>query len=216
MSILRGVLIAALSATVTLTFLLMAINDQHQDAQIQQLEQRVTLLEARADSAIPAETPVPQPAIRKPQPTPRYTSQFEIIRTDRTIDHVALDRFCLAKNIYHEARGESLLGQYAVAQVTLNRVKSPRWPNDVCHVVMQPWQFSWANDRTQRWTHPNTPDWERAKAIAEDVLAGGARVQGLETALFYHADWVRPNWKSTNYLIAQIDTHIFYSGDRKR
>ena len=205
MSILRGVLIAAFSATITLTFLLMAINDQHQDAQIQQLEQRVTLLEARADSAIPAETPQPQ-----------YQPQFEIIRTDRTIDHVALDRFCLAKNIYHEARGESLLGQYAVAQVTLNRVKSPRWPNDVCHVVMQPWQFSWANDRTQRWTHPNTPDWERAKAIAEDVLAGGARVQGLETAVFYHADWVRPNWKSPNYLIAQIDTHIFYSGDRKR
>lgn len=53
---------------------------------------------------------------------------------------------CLAFNIYHEARGESQLGQELVAQVTVNRMRSTRWPNTVCGVVRQPSQFVWTRD----------------------------------------------------------------------
>lgn len=65
---------------------------------------------------------------------------------------IDLDReqvYCMAENIYHEARGEGALGQVAVAQVTLNRVDSPRYPNTICDVVYDPWQFSWTLDRSE-------------------------------------------------------------------
>ena len=53
---------------------------------------------------------------------------------------------CLAMNIYHEARGESIEGQIAVAVVTMNRVKESKWPNTPCEVVWQNKQFSWTKD----------------------------------------------------------------------
>jgi spore germination cell wall hydrolase CwlJ-like protein len=60
---------------------------------------------------------------------------------------------CLVANIYHEARGEVALGQAAVAHVTLNRVRSPAYPDSVCGVVWQSGQFSWAEDgRSDRMT----------------------------------------------------------------
>jgi len=54
--------------------------------------------------------------------------------------------YCGAQNIYHESRGESNLGQIAVAHVVRNRVESPKYPNTVCEVVWQPKQFSWTHD----------------------------------------------------------------------
>lgn len=53
------------------------------------------------------------------------------------------DLNCLTNNVYHEARGEPTRGQQAVVSVTLNRLKSKRFPNTVCKVVHQPYQFSW-------------------------------------------------------------------------
>ena len=53
---------------------------------------------------------------------------------------------CLAALIFFEARGESLEGQIAVGEVAINRVESPRWPNDICAVVMQKKQFSYTHD----------------------------------------------------------------------
>lgn len=172
-------------------------------------EQRLQQLEAQRKQKIEQRRQQIEPKSEKP------TDNFKVVYLMVEFPHEQLDRFCLAKNIYHEARGESLLGQYAVAQVTLNRVKHSRWPNDICHVVMQPRQFSWTNRADQKWTHPNDSDWRRAQDIAAEVLDRGARVRGLESALFYHTDWVNPNWRSQNYEIAQIDTHIFYAGDRK-
>jgi N-acetylmuramoyl-L-alanine amidase len=55
----------------------------------------------------------------------------------------SIERTCLAENLYHEARGESIDGQLMVAEVTINRVLSPDFPNTVCEVVNQPGQFSW-------------------------------------------------------------------------
>ena len=142
-------------------------------------------------------------------------NSFSRIHTGEQFLHEPIDQFCLAKNIYHEARGEDLVGQYAVAQVTLNRVMSPRYPNTICEVVMQPFQFSWANNHGLRWTHPNDVDWQRAKQITYNVLFDGYRISGLENALFYHAYWMTPNWKLAEAKIAQIGTHIFYEEDYK-
>ena len=63
------------------------------------------------------------------------------------------DLFCMVQNVHFEARGESLIGQAAVAHVTLNRVRSPAYPDTVCGVVWQPGQFSWTEDgRSDRMT----------------------------------------------------------------
>ena len=57
---------------------------------------------------------------------------------------------CLALNIYHEARGERVEGQIAVAHVTMNRVNHEKWPSTICEVVYQPKQFSWTHDKCSK------------------------------------------------------------------
>lgn len=141
-----------------------------------------------------------------PEPNP-----FTLIYTKEKVKYQKIDVFCLAKNIFHEAGIEDPIGKYAVAQVTLNRVKSKKYPNTICDVVMDPFQFSWANNRKIRWTHPKGVSWEEAKIIAEDVIFNGTRVKGLEDALYYHADYVKPHWKKPEAKIVKLGTHIFYS-----
>jgi spore germination cell wall hydrolase CwlJ-like protein len=141
-------------------------------------------------------------------------SAIQVEQTNRTVDHEELDLFCLAKNIFHEAGVEDELGMFAVAQVTINRVRNPDYPDNICDVVMQPSQFSWANDRTRRWTHPAGPKWELSKQIARKVIKEGYRVPALQAAVFYHADYVSPDWKDPNAVIAQVGTHIFYTTAR--
>lgn len=62
--------------------------------------------------------------------------------------HIHSEVNCLAQTIYHEARGEPLAGQLAVANVTMNRVYSGTFPNSVCKVVYQRGQFSWTTKKT--------------------------------------------------------------------
>lgn len=161
----------------------------------------------------PIDNPVSKP-IKKNLAKTKKNPHIAVVNTGKRMQYIRLDIFCLAKNIYHEASVESRLGQYAVAQVTLNRVRSNQYPNSICEVVMDPWQFSWANKKSIRWTHPKGPLWEKSKKIAENVILRGKRVMGLEDALFYHADYVRPRWRDVNYKIAQIDSHIFYKKAR--
>tara|TARA_B100000768_G_scaffold181623_1_gene205431 strand:- start:789 stop:1253 length:465 start_codon:yes stop_codon:yes gene_type:complete len=117
---------------------------------------------------------------------------------------------CLALNVYHEARGESEEGQYAVAHVTMNRVDSPRYDNTVCEVVYARKQFSW----THLIADPRPKDryaYHLAKLIAADVL--GERVEdNTGGADHYHADYVSPNWATEEYMnkTTTIGTHIFY------
>lgn len=148
------------------------------------------------------------------QPPADYRRGLEVIRTKQSVDYVKLDVFCMAKNIFHEAGVEDELGKYAVAQVTLNRMKNPKYPKTVCEVVMDPWQFSWANDRRIRWTRPKGSSWNESVKIAENVLIHGYRVKGLERANYYHADYVNPRWRKPEAKIAQVGTHIFYASAR--
>jgi spore germination cell wall hydrolase CwlJ-like protein len=155
-----------------------------------------------------------QSAKKISQPPADYRRGLEVIKTRQSVDYVKLDVFCLAKNIFHEAGVEDQLGKYAVAQVTLNRMKNPKYPKTVCEVVMDPFQFSWANDRKIRWTRPKGSSWYESVKIAENVLIKGYRVKGLEKANYYHADYVNPRWKKPEAKIAKVGTHIFYASAR--
>lgn len=139
---------------------------------------------------------------------------LKIVKTKNKLNHKQIDIFCMAKNIYHEAGNQNRIGKYAVAQVTINRKLSSEYPNTICDVVMQDFQFSWANDRKVRWTRPKGPVWNESLKIAEDVIRNGKRVEGLGTALFYHADYVSPNWKKPEAKLAKVGTHIFYADAR--
>lgn len=135
---------------------------------------------------------------------------LQIVDTDEDIRYSKQDLFCMAKNIYHEAGSEPTLGKYAVAQVTVNRMKSPDFGGRVCSVVFEPYQFSWANYHGRRWTTPHGKSWEEAKRIAHDVLENGKRIHGMDDALYYHATYVRPNWSRKFDRVTRIGLHIFY------
>lgn len=121
---------------------------------------------------------------------------------------LAEDVFCLAKNIYHEARGEPLQGQHAVAQVTINRTKAEGFPSSICDVVYQHKQFSWTLQPQGKITDWDA--WNRSMFIARQALTGD--IPGLENfkALYFHAKHVRPYWRKKHKVYAQIGNHIFY------
>jgi len=121
---------------------------------------------------------------------------------------------CLALNVYHEARGEPRDGQLAVAMVVMNRVKDPRFPNNVCDVVKQGGeaqgcQFSWWCDgRSDRPTDPAA--WAQSRRLAEEVLAGQLE-DPTDGALWYHADHIKPGWKMAITQGPTIGRHVFYA-----
>lgn len=123
---------------------------------------------------------------------------------------------CLAKNIYYEAGYEPFEGKVAVAQVTLNRVESGKFPGDVCRTIYQKnifyekvvCQFSWACDRDALARPVNKIAYAESMEVAKKVLLENFRLPGLKDALFYHADYVKPGWKKEK--ITQIGRHIFY------
>jgi spore germination cell wall hydrolase CwlJ-like protein len=115
---------------------------------------------------------------------------------------------CLAKNIYHESRGESLHGKIAVAQVTVNRVNSKLFHNTVCGVVYAPSQFSWTLDKTKRVR--DTKAWQSALEISRAVLTQTVTLPNF-TATHFHTRQVKPYWAKTKTRVAVIGNHIFYS-----
>jgi cell wall hydrolase len=109
---------------------------------------------------------------------------------------------CLALNIYHEARGEPVDGQIAVAQVTLNRVASPDYPDTVCEVVYDHKQFSWTIN-PPKVTEPDA--YELAFFIASNMDQFDDFTQG---ALYYYTG-PDPYWASSFELVGQIGNHKF-------
>jgi len=136
---------------------------------------------------------------------------------------------CLASNIYFEARGEPVDGQVAVAFVTLNRVASQDFPDNICDVVKQKrrvesigntrvvCQFSWyceTNPKRQYYNMLLTNDtsslYNVILEIAIHVYANREKLTDpTDGSLFYHADYVRPNWKNLDRHVV-IGRHIFY------
>ncbi len=116
---------------------------------------------------------------------------------------------CLALNIYHEGRGESLRGQSAIAAVTMNRVRSRAYPNSVCEVVWQRKQFSWTNVAAKYHTVTDFTAWSQALVIAR-LFFDGAQITQIGAATHYHADTVTPYWIAGGKSIGKIGNHIFY------
>ena len=142
--------------------------------------------------------------------------------------HLADESYCLAENVYHEARNQPKVGQMAVMSVTLNRVNDPRYPNTICGVTKQgptrpSWkdetvmipikhrcQFSWYCDGKSDRIH----DMETFNSI---YLFTSGLVDGTITLLdvtdgatHYHADYVEPDWAKTKTKTIEIEDHIFY------
>ena len=123
---------------------------------------------------------------------------------------------CLARNIYYEAGSEPFEGKVAVAQVTLNRMESGKFPEDICQVIYQKnifyekvvCQFSWYCDREATIRPIHKGNYDESMEAAKKVLLEGFRLPSIKDALFYHADYVNPQWKKP--VAAKIGRHIFY------
>jgi spore germination cell wall hydrolase CwlJ-like protein len=124
---------------------------------------------------------------------------------------------CLAQNIYYEAGWEPFEGKVAVAQVTLNRVRSGQFPSDVCGVIHQKnifynkviCQFSWYCNSPAIRKPMNQAAYRESYEVAKQVLLEGFRLPSLTTALYYHADYIDPKWGKKQ--VAKIGQHIFYN-----
>ena len=135
--------------------------------------------------------------------------------------------YCLALNIYHEARGSNFADQAAVADVVLNRVQDERYPDSICEVVYQgrqkpSWkdpsvmvmvrnqcQFSWYCDGKPD-DPKDTDAWRSAQQTAYMMVAYQDFRGITEGATHYHANYVKPSWARDFQLIGRIGDHIFY------
>lgn len=146
--------------------------------------------------------------LQKREIDPDYMTAAEV---EKSLD-------CLAMNVYREAGHEPFEGKVAVAQVTLNRVNSNKFPRDVCAVVYQKsrftervvCQFSWYCDSKHRNRPVDDEAYDESYRVAKMVFLEDFRLESINKALYYHADYVNPNWKLKR--IAKIGTHIFYEG----
>ncbi|MXP41606.1 cell wall hydrolase [Altererythrobacter soli] len=120
---------------------------------------------------------------------------------------------CLTQAIYYEAANETELGKRAVAQVVLNRLRHPEYPNSVCGVVYEGasapvCQFSFTCDGSLL-RRPMARQWAESRRVAAAALAGSV-VPEVGSATHYHADYVLPRWAYSLGKLRQIGTHIFY------
>ena len=131
------------------------------------------------------------------------------------------EHYCLAQNIYYEARGSNLADRAGVANVVMNRTKDRRYPETICEVVKQGetdtngnmirnrCQFSWYCDGKSD-VPQNIDLWIDAQMLAWDMIENN-KYRGLtEGATHYHATYVSPRWAKDLQLVGRIGAHIFY------
>lgn len=149
------------------------------------------------------------------------TKPSYVIKYHSLVPQVKKQVDCLAENIYFESKGESKLGQIAVAFVTMNRLNSDLFPKDICQVVKQQvnnvCQFSWYCEEKPRamsvrkdLTKQNNPLYNEILEIAAYVYMHYEKLDDpTKGALFFHATYVKPNWKNLKKTVI-IGNHIFY------
>lgn len=149
------------------------------------------------------------------QTMPQQVAEEVITETKEVM---AKDVECLANNIYYEAGRESFEGKLAVAQVTINRTKSNRYPNTICGVVYQKdringkllCQFSWTCEKVH--TNKNQYLWEEAQYIARKALTepiAHAKI-AAHNVMYFHGAYINPGWKKSG-VVMRIGNHIFYT-----
>tara|TARA_B100001057_G_scaffold213757_1_gene214134 strand:- start:1224 stop:1733 length:510 start_codon:yes stop_codon:yes gene_type:complete len=135
--------------------------------------------------------------------------------------------YCLAQNIYYEARSSSRADQMAVSDVVLNRVKDRRYPSTICDVVYQgkqkpSWkdpskkvmvrnmcQFSWYCDG-KKDQPPEGDTWRNAQMVAYEMYYLYKDANITDGATHYHAFYVKPSWAKKFILKGRVGSHIFY------
>jgi len=171
------------------------------------------------------------------QPMMAQSSTFQnVVESELYTEVNQPELYCLAMNIYHEARAELHVGMYAVADVTINRVYDTRYPNTICDVVKdakmkESWktkqypelddsqrvyipirnmcQFSWYCDGRSDAVQDND-SWRMAQEVAYRIVKE-KKYRGItEGATHYHATYVSPSWRTSLDLVGRIGTHIFY------
>lgn len=156
--------------------------------------------------ARPEDLPRPFVAPLDPVPLPPLSPMNPSHPMDRPL-------VCMARNLYHEARGQGRTEQIAVGHVVLNRVKHRYYPNSVCGVIKQgglkgPCQFSWYCDKRS-----NSPrdlrTYSRMLELALEVLSGETE-DPTKGANMFHSHRVRPNWARTAQPRGRIGAHYFY------
>lgn len=124
-------------------------------------------------------------------------------------------RDCLVENMLMEARNQGIDGMAAVAQVTVNRANSSKFPDAVCDVVWQPKQFSWTHQQDKMIPiNPNVESglYHYAYLIAGAVL-DGEYTDLVNGAMWYHRDDIKPYWADSYQVTSKIGRHIFYTSE---
>lgn len=148
--------------------------------------------------------------------TARAHAEYRIMADTMPMAEVERELECMTRNIYYEAATEPAEGKLAVAQITMNRVASAQFPNDVCAVVYQKTrfsertvcQFSWYCDASMQRRRVVDDLWLESRAAAKKVMLEGWRLPSLERSMYYHADYVNPQWRLDR--VIKIGRHIFY------
>jgi len=215
----------------------MSATDSARRAEIQQRADRVLAQEAEmvADLAefLTAETVAARNALEGPRLKPARATASVLLESQATLSLASFDftaltvarlkgeeRNCLAQTIYYEARSEPRVGQLAVADVVLNRVKSAVYPDSICEVVFQGserrtgCQFSFTCDGSMQ-ARLNKRKWKASEDLAGAILAG-VHVPVSRNATHYHANYVDPYWASSLTPTATIGTHKFYKFKSRR
>lgn len=154
---------------------------------------------------------------RKPQTKIEYSKAWLDSRPKAT----GGEQFaCLAEALYFEARGETVKGQFAVAEVILNRVKSAQFPNTLCGVINQgtgrkyQCQFTYTCDGYKEVINEKKA-YQRVAKVARAAL-DGLKTELTDGATYYHTTAVRPRWSRVFTNTTRIGMHVFYRDDRYR
>ncbi|MCJ8140247.1 cell wall hydrolase [Falsirhodobacter halotolerans] len=151
------------------------------------------------------------PRLRDALPLVRYDDSWIAAQEPEVAADPQLE--CMAEALYFEARGEPIRGQFAVAEVIINRVESPRYPDTVCDVTTQGaersgCQFSFACDgKPEAMREREAAD--RAKRIAAIMLDNGPRILTMG-ATHFHTNAVEPSWARDLPHTVTIGDHLFY------
>ena len=162
------------------------------------------------------------------EPVAGATASYDDKKRKTVISELAETR-CLALALYHEARGEPVIGQYAVVATILNRVRSSAYPKSVCGVVFQNMhlkhrcQFSFACDDKSDWPD-NSIGFQRIENFSSSVLnanfARQAKFLGpdfaatAENMTHYHRHDVQPVWSSKLQELSVLGQHVFLKSER--
>jgi len=164
----------------------------------------------------------PTSEVKMAASAPGATARRLVYGGETEMEYQARQRRCLATAIYFEARGEPLRGQLAVAQVVMNRVRTPGFPDTICGVVFQgstspprnACQFSFACDGQADFAKDKSL-WAQANTLAKRVTSGKVWLEDIGHATYYHATYVKPNWRRDMNKIKKIGRHIFYLAPEK-